>query len=144
MKYCYNCNRVTPGHPLFCNSCGRSYNVKLCPRFHPNPRNAEACSRCGSRDLSTPQPRVPYWVPAVEFLVTVIPGAFLAIASLLIGGLVIMTLIQHPEMIVSAFFLCIAFGVLWAMWSELPAWFRTLVYKLLRRRRDRAEGGGRH
>jgi hypothetical protein len=30
--------------------------VKFCPRLHPNPRGAEFCRRCGSRDLSLPQP----------------------------------------------------------------------------------------
>src|SRR6267378_3273322 len=58
MKYCYACGHTTGGEPLFCNSCGRSYDVKLCPRLHVNPRLAEACSQCGTRDLSTPQPKV--------------------------------------------------------------------------------------
>lgn len=58
MRYCYHCGRITPGDPLFCNVCGRSFDRKLCPRLHPNPRSAEICSRCGSRELSTPQPKV--------------------------------------------------------------------------------------
>ncbi|MGH9611788.1 MAG: hypothetical protein ACRD4P_01760 [Bryobacteraceae bacterium] len=144
MKYCYNCNRITPGEPLFCSSCGRSYNVKLCPRLHPNPRTAEVCSRCGSRDLSTPQPRVPWWAPVLEFVLTLIPGVFLTVASVVIGLLVIVTLAQRPEMLLSAFFLFIAIGILWAMWAELPAWLRTFSYKLLRRRRQRDEGGRSH
>src|ERR1700738_624453 len=61
MKYCYNCNRATIREPLFCNFCGRSYNIKLCPKLHVNPRNAEPCSHCGSRELSLPQPKVPFW-----------------------------------------------------------------------------------
>ena len=61
MKYCYECGRVTAGEPLFCQFCGRTYNVKLCPRLHVNPRFAEVCSQCGSRDLSTPQPKVSVW-----------------------------------------------------------------------------------
>ena len=76
MKYCYNCNRVTIGEPLFCNFCGRSYNIKLCPKLHVNPRYAEACSHCGIRELSTPQPKVPFWATILLFFMSLIPGIF--------------------------------------------------------------------
>ena len=142
MKYCFNCNRITPGEPLFCNFCGRSYDVKLCPRRHVNPRTAEACSRCGSRDLSTPQPRRPPWVTPLGFVVSILPGAFLSIASAVVLLAAIIGISQHPEMIFSLVLLAVPFGIFWAMWSEIPAWFRTLIYKLLRRRRERHEGGG--
>jgi hypothetical protein len=56
MRYCNHCKKFTGGHPPYCNFCGRSYGVKLCPRGHKNPRSAAACSECGSTDLSTPAP----------------------------------------------------------------------------------------
>src|SRR5580704_12805767 len=59
MKYCYQCGHITQGEPAYCNFCGRSYDVRLCPRHHQNPRGAEVCSQCGSRELSTPQPKIP-------------------------------------------------------------------------------------
>ena len=31
MKYCYQCGRMTAGEPLYCQLCGRTYDVKLCP-----------------------------------------------------------------------------------------------------------------
>src|SRR5215472_12922424 len=95
MKYCFNCNRITPGAPLFCNYCGRSYDVKLCPRRHANPRTAEACSQCGSRDLSTPQPRRPIWVAPLGFLLSFVPGVFLTIISVLSFFATIAALLQH-------------------------------------------------
>lgn len=55
MRYCRDCHKFTAGRPLFCQFCGRSYNVKLCPRGHRNPRAADACTTCGSHELSTPQ-----------------------------------------------------------------------------------------
>lgn len=55
MKYCYSCRRISPGGPRFCTWCGKSYDVKLCPRLHVNPRGAVVCAQCGSRDLSAPQ-----------------------------------------------------------------------------------------
>jgi RNA polymerase subunit RPABC4/transcription elongation factor Spt4 len=51
MRYCRNCRKFTAGKPAYCNFCGRSYSVKLCPRGHRNPRSADACAECGSREL---------------------------------------------------------------------------------------------
>ena len=57
MRYCHHCRHVTAGQPLFCMSCGRTYDVRLCPRLHVSPRRAEVCAQCGSRDLTQPHPR---------------------------------------------------------------------------------------
>ncbi len=137
MKYCVNCNHITPLEPLFCQYCARTYDVKLCPRMHPNPRSAEVCSRCGSRDLSTPQPRVPFWVPFAEFFLSLIPGTLLGLGSIVTGFVVISAIITRPDMIIVLVIVTIPFGILWAMWSEIPRWFRTQIYKMLKRRRDR-------
>jgi hypothetical protein len=143
MRYCFNCDRITPGdHPLFCNTCGCSFDVKLCPRRHVNPRTAEACSQCGSPDLSTPQPRRPAWVLPLGFLLSVVPGAFLTFTSVVVFLAAITAVLQRPDMIVVLILLAIPFGILWGMWSELPSWFRSWVYRLLKRRRDRRDGGG--
>ena len=75
MRYCNQCHRMTAGEPLFCNFCGRSYELKLCPHRHPNPRNAEICSQCGSRDLSTPHPHVALWLAVAIKVLTGLPGS---------------------------------------------------------------------
>ena len=142
MKYCFNCNRITPGEPLFCNSCGRSYDVKLCPRRHANPRTAEACSQCGSRDLSTPQPRRPGWAPILGFIVSIVPGFFLGIASVAVVLAATIAIVQRPDMIVALALLTIPFGILWWAWSQIPQWFRSALYKMLRRKRDGGQRGG--
>ncbi len=136
MKYCYNCNRITAGEPLFCNFCGRSYNVKLCPRLHANPRNAEACSQCGSRDLSTPQPKVPLWAPIAQFLLSLVPGLILAVLSAAAIGFFVTGLARRPDTLISAVLLLITLGFLWWVWSQLPAWFRRAIHNLLKRRRE--------
>ena len=82
MKHCYHCGRVTSGEPLFCNSCGRSYDVKLCPRLHVNPRYATVCSQCGSRELSTPQPKVSLWWKVLGFVLQILCGIVLVYLSL--------------------------------------------------------------
>lgn len=140
-RYCYNCNRITPGEPLFCNFCGRSYNVKLCPRMHPNPRSAQICSQCGSRDLSIPQPKMPLWARVLEFLLRMIPGAALSAVSVLTVVLFILAIFTRPDLLVPIVFLLIALGFLWWVWSQIPASFRHVIDRLLTRRRSGPRGG---
>jgi hypothetical protein len=65
--------------------------VKFCPRLHPNPRGADFCRRCGSRDLSLPQP-LP--MPGVGVLKW---GAIFAAALLLVLlGLSLLQLLLFP------------------------------------------------
>ena len=140
MKYCYNCNRITAGQPLFCNFCGRSFNVKLCPRHHVNPRNAETCSQCGSRDLSTPQPKIPWWAPALEFGLSLMPGVALGLSSLVIVALFLVQLARKPDMLLPFVFFGFALGILWWAWAQIPRSVRTFIYRMLKRKRD---GDGR-
>jgi len=144
MKYCYQCGHITAGEPLFCNSCGRSYNVKLCPRLHVNPRNADVCSACGSRDLSKPQPRVPFWAPFLEFALRLLPGAILGALSVLAVAALLLAIFRQPGMLVPVVFLLIALGILWSVWARIPLWFRRAIYKMLGRKRNRREGNGKH
>jgi hypothetical protein len=143
MKYCYQCNRVTIGEPLFCNFCGRSYNVKLCPRLHGNPRNAETCSQCGSRDLSTPQPKVPLWAPILQFFLSLVPGLVLVLLSIVVIASLVNVLLHKPNMLVGIVLLFVALGVLWWVWAQIPLWFRKAIYKMLKRKRGDHEGRGR-
>jgi len=134
MRFCYQCGRLTAGEPLFCGSCGRSYDVKLCPRLHRNPRYAEVCSRCGSRELSTPQPRVSLWWKVLEFLLRVFFGVALVCLSLTI----LLALLRRPEVQCGLVVLGILLGLVWWLWSLLPEWLQKFVHRSLRRKeRDR-------
>jgi len=137
MRYCYNCNKITAGEPLFCNFCGRSYNVKICAHKHINPRNAMACSQCGSRDFSTPQPKVPLWAPLLELLLRILPGSILVAASVTAIVALLHEASRNPVVIADVILL----AVLWYAWSQLPRWFREAIYTLLKRRRE--DDGGR-
>jgi len=141
MKYCFACGNITAGQPLFCNSCGRSYDVKLCPRRHVNPRSAEACSQCGSRDLSTPQPRRPWWAPFFGFALSLLPGTLLAVVTILVVLVAIQALLRNPQIMVSLFLLMIPFAILWWLWSQIPKGFRSWLYRFLKRRRERGDEG---
>jgi hypothetical protein len=128
MRYCYNCGHITPGEPAYCNSCGRSYDVKLCPRGHQNPRGAEVCSQCGSRELSTPQQKVPLTWRLAAILIQVGSGILLVYISLaLLIGLLRTPQFQH---------LLVATGLLlggmWWCYSKLPDWLQELIRTLWR------------
>ena len=78
MKYCRSCRRLTSGEPLFCTTCGKSYNLRLCRKLHANPRNARVCAKCGSKDLSVPQPALS------------LQGAFVRVTLLLVVSTVLL------------------------------------------------------
>ena len=130
MKYCYQCGRMTTGEPLFCNHCGRSYDVKLCPRMHQNPRGAEVCAKCGSRELSTPQPKIPMSWRLLAILVRLGLGLalFYATLSLVIG------LFKTPEVQRAFVALAMLLSRLWWLWSKLPDWLQELIRALWKRR----------
>lgn len=139
MKHCYHCGRITAGEPLFCNTCGRTFDQKLCPRLHPNPRSAEICSRCGSRELSSPQPKVsPVW-RITEWIARMSLGTILTLLSVFLVILVLRGLLHSLAVQSGLFLLGCMLGVLWWMWSKLPEWFRKFIRKQLRRRKDRHE-----
>jgi RNA polymerase subunit RPABC4/transcription elongation factor Spt4 len=141
MKYCFNCNRVTPGEPLFCNFCGRSYDVKLCPRMHVNPRSAEVCSQCGSREFSTPQPRMPFRTKAFIAVTMFALGAVLLLSSLLFVVEVLKAALSNARVQMALGAMAILFALLWWMWLQLPQWLRKLIQRCFHwKRRDK---GGR-
>ena len=138
MRYCNQCRRITAGEPLFCNFCGRSYDYKLCPHRHPNPRTAEVCSQCGSRDLSTPHPHVSFWLAALLTLLPLFPGMFLLLLSVLFLFGLIQVLLTNQQVLFQ-FMLTGAFiGFLWWLYMQAGSLLKGWLAKLLGR------GGGRH
>jgi RNA polymerase subunit RPABC4/transcription elongation factor Spt4 len=133
MKYCYECGRITAGEPRYCQFCGRTYDVKLCPRRHENPRFAEVCSQCGSRELSTPQPKVSFLWRVVEFFVRVMVGLLIVFVFLsFLYGMLASSRTGDALMALG-----LLLGVLFVLWTMLPDWFRRLV------RRSMGKGGRR-
>ena len=135
MKYCYNCNKVTIGEPLFCNFCGRTYDVKLCSRLHVNPRVADICSQCGSRDLTIPQPKVPFGTSVLLFLLSLVPGLLLALISIAFVFYMVRQLLNRPDMFLALAFLQILLGLLWWGWMQIPLFFRNAIHRTLQRKR---------
>ena len=131
MKYCYQCGKMTAGDPLYCATCGRTYDVKLCPRAHMNPRGVEVCSRCGSRELSTPQPKVPMSLRLLALVARLGLGLLLFYASLW----VVIALISTPQVQQTLVAFGLLLGVLWFLWSRLPDWFQEAIRSFWKNRR---------
>ena len=134
MRYCNHCHRITSGEPLFCNFCGRSYDFKLCPHRHPNPRNAEICSQCGSRELSAPHPKIPFWLLPLVWLLTALPGLLLVIVSILFAFGLIRALLTDQALLFQAVLAGLMLAFLWYLYMRLPHFLRRLISNLFRRR----------
>lgn len=141
MRYCNQCHRMTSGEPLFCNFCGRSYDSKLCPHRHPNPRNAEICSQCGSRELSMPHPRIPLWLAPLVTLLTILPGLALAAISVAFVFGLVRTILTNQAMMFQAVVAGLMLAFLWYLYSQLPHSLRRLISRLFRRSRDNDQHG---
>ena len=143
MRYCYQCNRITTGPAFFCNFCGRSYDVKLCPRLHPNPRTAEVCSQCGSRDLSTPEPHAPAWARLVEKALHYGPGILLLTLTILFAFAFLHAVLTNPDVLGQFLVMALVLGLLWYLYTCLPVVVRKGIHKGLRKggkRNDRNHG----
>jgi RNA polymerase subunit RPABC4/transcription elongation factor Spt4 len=132
MQYCFNCSRITLGQPNFCTFCGRTYDIKLCNRLHANPREAQVCSQCGSRDMSTPQPKLSLWLRLVLVLLSVLPGIALLLltAVFLIADIYILVVCpawQFPFLLLS-----LVLALLWLLYMELPGIVRHKVHGRMR------------
>lgn len=133
MRYCNQCHRITPGEPLFCNYCGRSYDFKLCPHRHPNPRSAEVCNQCGSRELSMPHPRVSLLVRPLVWLLTVLPGLLLAAVSIAFVFGLVRALLTDQQLLFQAVLVGLMLAFLWYLYMHLPRFLRRLLTRLFSR-----------
>jgi len=133
MRYCNQCHRITTGEPLFCNFCGRSYDSKLCPHRHPNPRSAEICSQCGSRELSTPHPHVPFLLAVLIKLLTAIPGLLLVTISVLFVFGLVNALLTNQQLLFQAVIAGLMLAFLWYLYMHLPHFLRRFISRLFRR-----------
>ena len=122
---------MTVGEPLFCNFCGRSYDHKLCPSRHSNPRSAEICSQCGSRELSTPHPHVPLFFSMLLVVLPFLPGLFLLGITVLFAAAFIQALLTRPDLQFQFLLVALMLGFVWYLYLHLPAFLRHWIAKRL-------------
>jgi len=147
MRFCNSCKKLTTGKPLFCQHCQSTFDLKLCPHRHENPRSATYCSQCGSSDLSTPQPRPPLIIRLIFLLLPILPGLLLILLSLLAVVGAAQAILTNQEL--AGRFVCavLMLALLWFCYLQLADSFAgKAVRKLIgRKRKDRhGNGGGGH
>ena len=124
MRYCHNCHRITAGKPLFCNSCGCTYYLKLCPRLHVNPRAAQVCAQCGSRDLSTPHPKIPVLLQPFVLLLDAGPGVVILLLLCVWMVFYIRQLVNDPNSLLPLMLVALGLGLLLYGWMRIKRWAR--------------------
>ena len=130
MRYCPQCHRLTTGDPLYCNHCGSTYDVKLCPARHLNPRNAEVCAQCGSRDLSTPAPRLPLWLRPVLFGLTLVPGVLLALLLIMVAVGIVSEIVTNGQIQTQLIVVLLLLALLWWFYVHLPKFIQKALGSL--------------
>jgi RNA polymerase subunit RPABC4/transcription elongation factor Spt4 len=140
MRYCHQCHQITPGEPLFCNFCGRSYDLKLCPHRHPNPRSAEVCSECGSRELSTPHPRVSLWFRPLLVLLSALPGLLLLAITVLFLIAFVSALENNAQLQFQFMIRGLMLALLWYLYMHLPTFIRHFISRLFRHKNKDSHG----
>lgn len=130
MRFCPQCYRLTTGDPLYCNHCGSTYDAKLCPARHLNPRNAEVCAQCGSRDLSAPAPRLPLWLRPVLFALSLLPGVLLALLLILVAVGIVNQIATNGQIQAQLLILFLLLALLWWMYIHLPKFIQNLLRSL--------------
>ena len=120
MKLCTNCKKLTPGEPLFCMNCGRSYDYKLCPHRHVNPRTALVCTICGSRDLSVPQQQSSFWLRLLLHTVRLAAGLILLLLTVLLFASVLEAVLSNQELLGRVFIGGLLISLLWLVYLNLP------------------------
>lgn len=124
MRYCHNCHRITAGKPLFCSNCGCTYYLKLCPRLHVNPRAAQVCAQCGSRDLSTPHPKIPVLLRPFVLLLDAGPGVVILLLLCIWMVFYIRQLWNNPNNLLPLMLVALGLGLLLYGWMRINRWAR--------------------
>ena len=127
MRYCSACHRFTAGDALFCGTCGRTYHVRLCPRLHVNPRGADVCSQCGSRDLTQPQPRTTFGTALAVRLLSYLPGVVLLLLSIWLFFAFLHVLLTNGEVQGQLLLILLWVAIGWWAYTHLPTGMRHVV-----------------
>ena len=134
MKLCFSCGRVTAGIPSYCHYCGKTYNVRLCSRGHINPRSANVCSQCGSKEMSTPQRKIPFLLKPLIFLLSHLVGIVLIFSLVVFLVFFVYKLFIDPNGLLPLMCLGLLLGFLFFIWMMLPNFIRSPIRWLFRKK----------
>lgn len=117
MRLCTDCWHLNVGEKPFCQNCGCSFNVKLCPRGHANPRAARMCADCGSADLSRPQRKPPLYIRPVLFMLFDLgPGILLLLGLVVYLGFYVHKLLNDPNGLLPLMLIGAGLAFLFYLW----------------------------
>jgi hypothetical protein len=133
MRYCHSCRRLNSGEPLFCEHCGRTFDVRLCPHRHSNARNATFCRECGSRELSTPHPPGSALIAIVARVLTQLPGVLLLLVTVFFFVGFVDILVRKPQALLPAMLAGLLLAGVWYLYMQLPAFLRGFISKKSKR-----------
>jgi hypothetical protein len=142
MRYCTSCRHLTTGTPLFCTFCGHSFDVRLCPRLHANPRGAQVCAQCGSRDLSQPQARGTWLSGVLHVGFRLLPGVVLWGLSLLALLAFLETILTNQQVQGQLIGLLLMLGIGWWVYMQIPGPIKRIVQRAFKGRKS--NGGHGH
>ncbi len=140
MRYCTSCRHITTGTPLFCTFCGHSFDVRLCPRLHANPRGAQVCAECGSRDLSQPQRRGPLLGRLLQSGFRLLPGVVLWLLSIIVLLAFAQAILNNEQVQGQLIVLLLMLGICWWVYSQIPGPIKRIVQRGFKGRKS----DGRH
>jgi hypothetical protein len=125
---------MTSGAPAYCHNCGKTYNVKLCSRGHINPRSANVCSQCGSREMSTPQRKIPFLLKPLIFLFSHFFGIALIFSLVIFIGYFAYQIFTDPNGLLPLMCIGLSLGVLFLFWMMLPNFLKAPIRWLFKRK----------
>jgi len=143
MKYCNHCRRITAGQPLFCMFCGRTFDVRLCPRLHVSPRHAEVCAQCGSRDLTQPHPRTTWTMRLLQVTLRRLPTLLLVVIGIVVALGMVQAVLTDQQLQGQLVVLLLIVAAGWIAWSKLPGPVRTGVRRVVTKM-TKSNRGERH
>ena len=124
---------------MFCTSCGRSFDVRLCPRLHVNPRGAQVCAQCGSRDLSQPQQRGSWLSRLSSWGLSWLSGAVLMLLSIALFVAFLEEVLTNQQVQGELIGLLMLLAVGWWIYMQIPGPIKRVVQRGLRGRRSNGE-----
>jgi hypothetical protein len=96
-------------------------------------REAEVCSACGSRDLTTPQPKLAFWLRPFLFLLSLIPGISLLVFSALFLVAYIYVFFFEPALQLRFMLMSLVLSLLWLLYIMLPSFLEMRIRRSMRK-----------
>lgn len=107
--------------------------------MHSNPREARVCSECGSNDLTTPQPKLPFLLRLALATLDVVPGVALLLVSVIFFIADLYVLVKRPDLQFRYMLFGLVLGLVWLGYMDLMNALRHKLHRRIRNLFSRAD-----